>query len=407
MTASPASPLPLPPPPSANLTRLRIFSAVLLTFLVYLSIGLPMAVLPGYIHQDLGYSSFIAGLGISMQYIATLISRPYAGRSADTLGPKRTVQTGMLLSLASGLFLVLTVLCGASAALSLLALIVSRLLLGVAESLVGTGSISWGISQNGPAFTAKVISWNGIASYAALAIGAPLGVAMQQGWGFMSVAAVTAGLPLLGYAIARIKAATAVLAHGETVAFKVVLRRVLACGLALGLGSIGFGTIATFITLYFASVGWADAAWCLSAFGIAFSAARITLGGTIRRFGGYRVAIVTLPLEFAGLVLLWLAPEPGWAILGAALTGFGFSLVFPALAVEAVALVPLRNRGAAIGAYTLFLDVSLGITGPLAGLIIGQYGYPSVYLFAAAGTLAALAIVIRSLGRSKRLEVLA
>jgi ribose/xylose/arabinose/galactoside ABC-type transport system permease subunit len=50
----------------------RIFSAVLLTFTCYLSIGIPLGVLPGYIHADLGYSSFIAGLGISMQYIARM-----------------------------------------------------------------------------------------------------------------------------------------------------------------------------------------------------------------------------------------------------------------------------------------------------------------------------------------------
>ncbi|MGF6655734.1 putative MFS family arabinose efflux permease [Paraburkholderia youngii] len=91
--------------------------------------------------------------------------------------------------------------------------------------------------------------------------------------------------------------------------------------------------------------------------------------------------------------MLWLAPEPHIALAGAALTGFGFALVFPALGVEAVGLVPPASRGAALSAYSVFLDLSLGITGPLAGYIAGEFGYGSVFLFAA---LAAAAAVVLS-----------
>ncbi|ROM06552.1 hypothetical protein BK640_10010 [Pseudomonas protegens] len=57
--------------------------------------------------------------------------------------------------------------------------------------------------------------------------------------------------------------------------------------------------------------------------------------------------------------------------------------MFPALGVEAVNLVPASSRGAAVGAYSLFIDLSLGITGPLAGAIAGGFGFASIFLFAA------------------------
>lgn len=82
--------------PAATQTQLnlRIISIVVFTCICYLSIGLPLAVLPGYIHYQLGYSTFIAGVVISLQYIATLLSRPHAGRYADIWGPKKSSASG-------------------------------------------------------------------------------------------------------------------------------------------------------------------------------------------------------------------------------------------------------------------------------------------------------------------------
>lgn len=44
--------------------------------------------------------------------------------------------------------------------------------------------------------------------------------------------------------------------------------------------------------------------------------------------------------------------------------------------------MPAAHCGAALSAYCVFFDLSLGITEPLAGLIAGNFGYESVYLFA-------------------------
>jgi hypothetical protein len=42
--------------------------------------------------------------------------------------------------------------------------------------------------------------------------------------------------------------------------------------------------------------------------------------------------------------------------------------LYPGLGVEAVRLVPAQNRGLAMGAYTIFLDVALGFGTPALGL---------------------------------------
>jgi len=378
-------------PRSEFATTMQIIPVVFFTFLCYLTIGIPLAVLPGYVHDDLGYSAVLAGAAISVQYLATLASRPLAGRSADTLGPKRTVTIGLLGCGASGVLLLLAVLCGRWPVLSLGLLVCSRLVLGFGESLCGTGAILWGIGRVGTSNNARVISWNGIATYGALAIGAPLGVAIAHSVGFFALGVVVIALAATGFYLARLIAAVPVV-HGERMSYRSVFTRVLPHGIGLALGSAGFGSIATFITLFYAANHWPNAALSLTVFGTLFIGARLLFANTIKTYGGFRVAIASFSFECVGLLLLWLAPEPHIALAGAALTGFGFALVFPALGVEAVGLVPPASRGAALSAYSVFLDLSLGITGPLAGYIAGEFGYGSVFLFAAVAAAAAVAL---------------
>jgi predicted MFS family arabinose efflux permease len=152
--------------------------------------------------------------------------------------------------------------------------------------------------------------------------------------------------------------------------------------------------LATFVTLFYAFRHWSGAALCLTAFGVAFIAARLLFIQTINRFGGYPVALVCLFVQSLGVLLIWRSWDPSAAMTGAALAGTGFSLVFPALGVEAVKRVSVDNRGAALGVYTAFSDVSFLLTGPIAGTVIGFFGYASVFLFAWISVLASLGIVI-------------
>jgi MFS family permease len=82
----------------------RILPYVFFTFACYLAIGVQLAILPSYVHLSLGYNTVLAGLIISIEYVATVVTRPQAGRMVDRLGAKRTVLYGLTLGGASGVF---------------------------------------------------------------------------------------------------------------------------------------------------------------------------------------------------------------------------------------------------------------------------------------------------------------
>ncbi|VFS72822.1 major facilitator superfamily transporter [Raoultella terrigena] len=186
--------------PAATQTQLnlRIISIVVFTCICYLSIGLPLAVLPGYIHYQLGYSTFIAGVVISLQYIATLLSRPHAGRYADIWGPKKVVSLGIVCCLLSGVFTLAAVLLQSVPLLAVAALLVGRIFLGVGESFTATGATLWGIKTVGAIHTSRVISWNGVATYVAMAVGAPLGVLLNGYFGISGFAVVVVAVAFIG-----------------------------------------------------------------------------------------------------------------------------------------------------------------------------------------------------------------
>ena len=370
----------------------QIIGFVYFSFVTYVSIGLPLAVLPPYVHLRLGFSVLLAGLAVSVQYVATLASRPWTGRICDRHGAKVAVLWGMGISTVSGAVLIAAALLHTIPWISLSVMVLSRLLLGIGESLNATGSMLWAILKVGPSSTAKVMTFNGIAIFGGIAIGAPIGVALDQQWGLISIGAVTMLIFGLSLIVACRKSKVAVL-HGEHLPFAHLLGRIAPHGMSLALAGIGYSVLATFVALYFASRHWNSAALCLTVFGATFILTRLLFIHAIDRYGGFQVAMACLAVESLAMIILWRASTSWMAFAGAALTGCGFSLVFPALGVEAVKRVPPHNRGAALGIFTAFADVSFFLTGPLAGAIIGAYGYSSVFLFALACALAAMAIV--------------
>ncbi|RUL71110.1 MFS transporter [Dyella choica] len=372
---------------------LSILSTVAFTFMAYLTIGFSLAVLPGFVHNSLGFGAMLAGLAISVQYVATLLSRPQAGRMADAKGPKRAVMTGLTMCAASGALLLLAALVTRMPWLSLGLIFVARLALGCAESCVGTGAIAWGMGQVGHRHTARVISWNGVATYGALAAGAPLGVLFDHRFGFAAIGTVTLLLALLALPLAQLKRAT-ITAAVERSPFRTVAARVVPYGIGLALGSAGFGCIATFITLFYAAHGWANAALALTVFGTVFVGVRFLFARTIPLLGGHRVAMVSLSVEAIGLVVLCLASNATMAGVGAAIAGLGFSLVFPALGVEAVHRVPAHSSGSALGMYSVFMDVAMALTGPLGGWVASGMGYNAIYGFAALAAVAAVVLAL-------------
>jgi MFS family permease len=375
-----------------------VMAAVFVAFLV---IGMALPVLPLHVHQGLGLGSSIVGLVAGSQFAAAILSRAFAGSQTDTRGPKLAVIAGLVIACISGLFYLLSLSFIAKPDTSVAILLLGRALLGIGESFIITGGQSWALSVLTTRNTSKALAWVGSAMFAAFAIGAPIGSFLYARFGFVAIAIATSAMPVAVLLCVLPLRNVTPIRRGQA-GFLRVMAAVWFPGIGAALSSIGFGAITGFSALLFAARGWAP--WpAFTMFAAVFILTRLFLGHLGDRFAAAKVALACVLVEALGLGLLGLAPSLLLALAGAALTGFGYSLVYPALGVEAVRAAPPENRGLAMGAYTAFLDIALGFGTPALGILADHEGLGSAFgasMLAAVGA-AIIAVALMNKARAR------
>ena len=378
--------------------RLGLLPMFFIVFISMQSIAVTLPALPIELNQVLGFSDWVVGITMGIQALVTVALRHRAGSYCDTRGSKEAVCLGLWISVVSSLVYLLAAAPMWTREVMLAWIILSRVLLGVGEALFITGVMSWGISRLGVRKTGKVMTWQGIALYSSMGLGASLGLFLQKQYGFVSVAIVSLVAPLIALAIATSTQRVAALG-GHRASFLEVINLIWKPGMVLTLASVPFATMSAFLSLYYENRGWTGDTVTLTAgpamagFGTGYVLVRLLFAHWPDKFGGVAVAVGSLAIEAVGQVMLWWSPNPLVAFIGATLTGIGFSLIFPSMGVEATRRIRSEQRGQAVGNFIAFFDISLGVTAPTVGIAISYLGYGACFSLGSFAVILALALV--------------
>ncbi|MCU6668190.1 MFS transporter [Enterobacteriaceae bacterium H4N4] len=358
-------------------TLMPVMAAVLVGFII---IGVALPVLPLHVKNDLGFGTFIVGLVAGAQFAASLISRVWSGRYSDRRGAKKGVVAGLIAAAVSGLLYLVSIWLVSIPLLSVSILLTGRAILGGAESFIITGAVAWGLALVDKEHAGKVIAWVGTAMFAAMALGGPVGTLLFNAYGFKAIALLTLLLPLLVLVYLSRMPAVPAHPHAARASFASVMQAVWLPGLGAALASTGYCTILAFSSLYYSAMHWQPIWMAFTAFGVALIIARTVAGHLPDRFGGARIALIFVLVQAAGMFLIWLASTSLVASVGAAFAGFGYSLVYPGLGIEAISGSSPQNRGMVMGIYTAFLDVAMAIGSPALGWIGSHLGLNAIFL---------------------------
>jgi len=368
---------------SPRAARAGLFASALTAFL---AIGAALPVLPGYVRGPLHGGDFSVGLVVGAFAITSVFCRPLAGRVADWRGRRVVVIAG---SLAMALGGALYLLAG-----SVPALIGARLAVGAGEGAVYTAGVTWAVDLVPPARRGAALGMFGLAVWGGLSLGPVAGELLRSSVGYGSVWALTAALPLLGalIALALPEPAFAGAARRPPGPLALLPRAARRPGIALAFANVGYASLAGFVVLDLRSQGIGGGASVFTAFAVSVFASRLIFKGLPDRLGARSTAMGAALIEAAGLLIIALAHTLPASLGGALVVGGGFSMLFPSLAMMVVSEVGADRRGSAMGAFTAFFDIGVGLGGPVAGLTASLAGYPAVFLMAAGAAVGAAAL---------------
>jgi MFS family permease len=363
-----------------------VFLAALFAFL---AIGAALPVLPAYVRGPLHASDLAVGIVVGAFAITSVVCRPLAGRQADRRGRRIVLVAGALaMALGGALYLVSS---------GVLSLVAARLMVGAGEGAVYTAGATWAVDLAPEESHGLALGLFGLAVWGGLSLGPVAGELLRSNVGYDSVWILTAVLPLAGAAVAvrlpeppRVPGSEA---PGPLAFFPHAARRP---GAALALANIGYAALAGFVVLHLRARGIGSGATVFTAFAMAVFASRLALSRVPDRAGARPTATAAGLLEALGLTIIALAESLPAALAGAVVVGVGFSMLFPSLALMVVGEVGEDRRGSALGAFTAFFDIGVGLGGPLAGLTASLAGYPAVFFLAAVAALWTAALAATS-----------
>ncbi|MEZ0112015.1 MFS family permease [Catenulispora sp. EB89] len=414
----------------------------------YLALGATLQELPPFLASKFHVGPAATGLVVGAAFAATAAGRPFAGRWGDAGHSRAVVVAGGLLAASAG--------AGTVFAPNIAALLLCRLVMGAGEAALFSGALPWVLADAPPDQRGRVAGWFGLSMWGGLTLGPVLAAGIGEVADADAVWWTVAVLPLVSVALAAtaratpaavpaavtepakatastglaIASATAVPVPAPAIAPVTAIvsivptqatrrptapaaapkppSRLIPSGVALpgaiiGLAAYGYGTLAALLVL---SLGHsAGRVVALPVFACAFLVVRGFGSPLVDRHGGAVVARVTLGVQAGGLMLLAAAPGLGVTLAGAAVTGAGLGLIYPATAAMTLQRARSGSAGAAVGAMTSFWDLGILVAGPLGGSVAAAAGYHAAFGAAVVATVIALVLAVRASLQPRMLTV--
>lgn len=336
------------------------FAVVMLaSFAYFTAMGSLLPTVPRYIEGELGGGGAQVGIGVGVYAVSAALLRPLVGRIGDTKGRR--------ILAVSGSAIVGVSIVGYSLAGSLWVLVIARLLTGVGEAAMFVGVATAAQDLAPDHRRGEAASYFSVALYGGLAVGPPVGEALVR-HGYTT-------LWLVMGACAGLASVTALwIPTGRT--YIVTQRRrflqpdALWPGLILFLGLIPFVAFVTFVPLHAETLGMDNVGGVLGLYAGLVLVIRIVGARIPDRIGWRRGSTIALLAVAAGVALVaaWSAIAALW--LGAIGLALGMSLLYPSLFTAVMFAAPEGERSHAVGTFSVFFDLSMGLGATLVGVAV-------------------------------------
>jgi MFS family permease len=351
----------------------------------FVALGAAFALVPAIVVNDMHETDVIVGWTLTLFALSALLTRFAAGVWIDRRGARAIFALGFALLVVAGMLFLLTT------PERTWLLYAARIVQGVGQAAMFTAGLSWAVHLAPEHRRGQAMSLFGLAVWAGLTLGPVLEqvlldhVGEAAGKALMLVAPVLALVAMIGLRGPAV--------HDAAAPFSIP-RPAIRPGVGLMMGAVVMATITGFAVLTFGQRSGGGGEYVIAAYGLATFVGRIVIGHLPDRLGAFRTGMAAFALGLAGMTLIGVAPNWPLGLIGGAVCGFSWSLLFPALGLMAVDRTPRPQRNAAIAIYTAGFDAGTLVAGFTLGYVAHAAGYGAVYAFGAAFAVLGLGIVL-------------
>ena len=359
---------------------------MVINFFVFLNHLMILSTFPFYI-EHLEGTEAIAGIAAAVFAFVAVVFRPFIGWVLDT-GKRRII-------LVLGLIGMGLMPLGYMSVGIIVSALVCRMVHGFSLACANTASNTIASDLLPRSRFGEGMGYFGT-SIALATAGAPaLGLFLMNRWGFPALFVFSSVICFVS--LVMLAAMKLPVIEMKKVKFEVSSlfdANALPASVTLFVFLLTFGALENFLAKFAAEAGLPSGGVFFAVMALVLLIVRMTTGKTVDRYGeGLFIYTCNLAM-FIALLLLAFVPNTVTYLLSAALVGYGFGGIAPALQAVAVFLAPPERRGAANSTYLCAYDLGFGFGAGIAGGLITAMGYSSMFALLSVANVASVLLYV-------------
>lgn len=171
----------------------------------------------------------------------------------------------------------------------------------------------------------------------------------------------------------------------------------IAPGLVVAFGIVSFVAFSTFVPLYGREIGLNEVGAVFMVASISIAVVRVVFGRVPDVLGPIRAGAIAIGLTIVGALVAAFVSTVAGVFIAAAILAGGMALQTPAMIPVAVHGVDPGQRSSAMATFTMFMDLSVALTGPIIGLVVSGASYQVAFIVSAGMSVIALILLYGNL----------
>ena len=372
--------------PSAARPRLwtrDLVLIILVNLCVFTNHIMSLSTFPFYI-QELGGSEAVSGACAALFSLVAVVVRPFVGWWLDNGARRAVLVVGLLgLALAPAGYVAVPML---SAALAF------RMVHGAALSFSNSTTATVASDVICKERFAEGMGFFGMATALASAIAPALGLELM-GFGFNVLYGAAAAISIVALVLFALVRSPRPVVEKRPLSLKALINQdSLPATVTMLVFMFTFGALENFVAIYASANGLPSASIFFVIMAVMLLLVRVFLGRLVDEKGEAAFVYTGNIAMIVALLLLAFVPSAVTFCLSAALAGYGFGGLEPALQSMAVHTASDETRGSANSTFLCGYDIGYGLGGGVAGALITAVGYAHMWAIVSLACVASMAV---------------